>query len=271
VRDKEQPGPGTIVGLDTEFVSLKSAEIQMNADGEMETIRPRSHALARASVVRGEGQEEGVAFIDDYIAIKEPVVDYLTKYSGVTAADLDPRRSEHNLVSLKVAYKKLWVLLNLGCRFLGHGLKQDFRVINMQVPRAQVIDTIELFYLPARLRKLSLKFLAFQILKEEIQEGNHDSIEDARTALKLYKKYLEYQDAGVLDTMLEEIYKEGRARKFKPPQRMDDAAARTETPPIPADGPGPGPSTPLRNRIGGGSENGYNQGGGSGFGTPAFM
>ncbi|KAL2187287.1 hypothetical protein L209DRAFT_753216 [Thermothelomyces heterothallicus CBS 203.75] len=260
--ETERPGPETIVALDTEFVSLNQPEIQMNSDGERETIRPMSHALARVSVVRGQGEHEGEAFIDDYIAIREPVVDYLTLYSGITASDLDPRTSKHNLVSLKVAYKKLWVLLNLGCKFLGHGLRQDFRVINIQVPRAQVIDTIQVFFLKSRLRKLSLAFLAWYLLKEDIQLETHDSIEDARTALKLYRKYLEFEDAGILETMLEDIYKAGRATGFKPPRRDDQVIQRTDTPPAAgaAEGNGNGaengngsttdPVTPARKTVG---------------------
>lgn len=217
---KERPGPDTIVALDTEFVALKQPEIEMNSEGEMETIRPMTHALARVSVVRGQGMEEGLPFIDDYIIIKEPVVDYLTLYSGITRNDLDPRTSQHTLVPLKLVYKKLWVLLNLGCKFLGHGLKQDFRVINIQVPKAQVIDTIDLFFLKARLRKLSLAFLAWCVLKENIQLETHDSIEDARTALKLYRKFLEYDDAGILEVQLQEIYREGRDCNFKAPKKV---------------------------------------------------
>jgi PAB-dependent poly(A)-specific ribonuclease subunit 2 len=241
----EQPGHDTIVALDTEFVSLKQPEIQMNSDGERETIRPMSHALARVSVVRGQGEDEGLPFIDDYIAIKEPIVDYLTLYSGITPGDLDPRTSKHNLVSLKAAYKKLWILLNLGCKFLGHGLKQDFRVINIQVPRSQIIDTIDLFFLKSRLRRLSLAFLAWYLLKEDIQLETHDSIEDARTALKLYRKYLEFEDAGVLETILQDIYRAGRETNYKPPRKDDQVVQRTDTPPIPIEGV-PGPSTPSR-------------------------
>ncbi|CAK7564319.1 MAG: poly(A)-specific ribonuclease [Sporothrix epigloea] len=235
----EQPGPDTIVAIDTEFVALKQPEIEMNSEGEMETIRPMTHALARVSVVRSQGLDEGLPFIDDYVIIKEHVVDYLTLYSGITRGDLDPRTSVHTLVPLKQAFKKLWVLLNLGCKFLGHGLKQDFRVINIQVPKAQIIDTIDLFFLKTRLRKLSLAFLAWCVLKENIQLETHDSIEDARTALKLYRKFLEYDDAGILELQLQEIYREGRETNFKPPKRDDSELRRgTGTPPVGAPAPG---------------------------------
>jgi len=179
--------------------------------------------------------DEGVPFIDDYITIKEKVVDYLTSYSGITAEDLDATMAAqrgHNLVPLKIAYKKIWILLNLGCKFLGHGLKQDFRVINIYVPKAQVIDTSDLFFIKERLRKLSLQFLAHTVLKEDIQLHTHDSIEDARTALRLYRKYQEYNEAGILEIMLQEIYAKGLASNFKPPVKtIAGIPIRTDTPP----------------------------------------
>ncbi|PON30540.1 PAB-dependent poly(A)-specific ribonuclease subunit PAN2 [Trichoderma gamsii] len=252
----ERPGPETIIALDTEFVAVRQPEIEMNSDGERETIRPIVYALARASVVRGQGVDEGVPFIDDYISIREPIVDYLTSYSGITANDLNPHTTKHSLLPLKVVYKKLWILLNLGCKFLGHGLKQDFRVINIHVPKSQIIDTIDLFFLKSRLRKLSLAFLAWYLLKEDIQMETHDSIEDSRTALQLYRKYLEFKDAGILETMLQDIYRAGRDVNFKPPRR-DGAldVPRSETPPpLPVENgstptltPGP-PTTPARGR-----------------------
>lgn len=212
-------------------------------------------------MIRGSGEDEGVPFIDDYIASKEPIVDYLTSYSGIVHGDLDPRTSTHNLVSLKVAYKKLWILLNLGCKFLGHGLKQDFRVSNIHVPPAQVIDTINFFFLSDRLRKLSLAFLAWYLLKEDIQLETHDSIEDARTALKLYRKYLEFQDAGILETILQDIYRKGKELNYKPPSVVKKGVVveRSETPTMFGEGhaagpgtPGPasGPTTPVRRPAG---------------------
>lgn len=126
----EGPSPGMLVALDAEFVSMQNEEIEVKADGSRSVVRPSRLGLARVSVLRGEGEDEGVAFLDDYIITKEPVVDYLTEFSGIHVGDLDPVQSRHALVPLKVAYKRLWLLLNLGCVFVGHGLLKDFRIIS---------------------------------------------------------------------------------------------------------------------------------------------
>ena len=49
-----------------------------------------------------------------------------------------------------------------------------------------MVDTVELFHFK-RQRKLSLRFLAAYLLHERIQQGTHDSIVDARTALALFQ------------------------------------------------------------------------------------
>ncbi|KAF2396885.1 PAB-dependent poly(A)-specific ribonuclease subunit PAN2 [Trichodelitschia bisporula] len=214
---EEPPCPGMPVGIDAEFVALQREEIAIKADGTRETIRPSRLGLARVSVLRGSGMDADLPFIDDYIAISEPVVDYLTQHSGIRPGDLDRMASKHTLVSLKMAYKKLWLLLNLGCIFVGHGLIKDFRTINIHVPKAQVIDTVELFWVKTRVRKLSLRFLAWLLLKEDIQMDMHDSVEDAWTALRLWRKYEEFKDAGVLEETLEWIYKKGAEVRFKVP------------------------------------------------------
>lgn len=126
----EVPTKGMKVALDAEFVSMRKEETEITADGARSIIRPSRLGLARVSVLRGEGEHEGVPFLDDYIATREPVVDYLTEYSGIYPGDLDATTSKHALVSLKVAYKRLWILLNLGCVFIGHGLLKDFRIIS---------------------------------------------------------------------------------------------------------------------------------------------
>jgi len=80
-------------------------------------------------------------------------------------------------------------------------------------------------------------------LKEDIQQNaelGHDSIEDARTALRLWRKYQEYVDAGILEQMLDEIFHKGRETNFKPPEKDGADGARPETP------SGSLPGTPAR-------------------------
>ncbi|KAF2110710.1 ubiquitin carboxyl-terminal hydrolase-domain-containing protein [Lophiotrema nucula] len=231
----EAPRPEYPVAIDAEFIRLQAEEIEMKADGTRETIRPDRKGLARVSVCRGQGELAGLPFIDDYIAVAEPIVDYLTTWSGITPGDLDRNTSRHALVGLKHAYKKLWLLLNLGCVFVGHALANDFRTINIHVPKKQVVDTADLFFKPSLHRKLNLKFLAWCVLKEKIQEDTHDSIEDATTALKLWRKYEEFVDAGVLEQMLDDIYSKGREVGFRAPgsgngRETMRSATRSDTP-----------------------------------------
>ncbi|KAI8642360.1 ubiquitin carboxyl-terminal hydrolase-domain-containing protein, partial [Parasitella parasitica] len=206
----EMPKPGTLVAIDAEFVALQQEETEIRSDGTKSLIRPSTLTLARVSVLRGNnGPKEQVPFIDDYIATSEPVVDYLTEFSGIVAGDLDRMQSNHTLVPLKVAYKKLRLLVDLGCIFIGHGLNKDFRIINILVPPEQIIDTVDIYHIRNRQRKISLRFLAWHLLHQDIQSETHDSIEDARTALILYKKYLEYKENGTFGQVLEQIYEAG--------------------------------------------------------------
>lgn len=141
------------------------------------------------------------------------MVDYITQYSGIHPGDLDPTLSTKHLTTLKNSYSKLLWLELTGVKFVGHGLSKDFRVINMQPVPAQVIDTVDIFYMRltrlsivssrgllftlfiftfcfgshSNSRKISLRFLAWHVLGIEMQQSDHghDSVEDALTALKV--------------------------------------------------------------------------------------
>ena len=69
---------------------------------------------------------------------------------------------------------------------------------------------MHLFYDENAKRRLSLRFLAWHLLGEQMvnrMQDKHDSIEDAQTALSLYDKYVELQAACLhpqLATMVEE-------------------------------------------------------------------
>ncbi|GAA6028111.1 hypothetical protein JCM8097_001876 [Rhodosporidiobolus ruineniae] len=240
----ELPRRGTLVSIDAEFVSLQQEEAEFHSDGTKKVLRPSRMTLARVSVLRGEGPETGIPFIDDHIHTSEPIIDYLTEFSGIRAGDLDPVNSRHTLVPLKVAYKKLRMLVDLGCVFIGHGLNKDFRIINIYIPPSQIIDTVNIYHLPARQRKLSLRFLAWAVLHSAIQADTHDSIEDARTALQLYEHYQKLEAEGTWEETLEEVYREGKQTNFKAPVEPPPPSARPESlPPTGLGALGPLPHT----------------------------
>mmetsp|Transcript_140718 Transcript_140718/g.245097 ORF Transcript_140718/g.245097 Transcript_140718/m.245097 type:complete len:1529 (-) Transcript_140718:571-5157(-) len=197
----ELPKSREMVSLDAEFVCL---------GWDSKTTKPSAAhpvlGLARVSVCRPSGE----AFLDDYIATHddETVQDYLTRWSGIVPGDLDPAMSVHHVTTLKNTYLKLRSLVDRGVILVGHGLKKDFRIINLHVPKNQIIDTVDLFH-KFRARKISLKFLAYHLLDRRIQQETHNSIEDAMIAMRLYKKYVQLVETKQFQKKLEELYEIG--------------------------------------------------------------
>uniref|UniRef100_A0A915AM89 USP domain-containing protein n=1 Tax=Parascaris univalens TaxID=6257 RepID=A0A915AM89_PARUN len=197
ISEETLPKNGELVAIDAEFIAL-------NKEG--------TRAVARVSCVR----EDGTCFLDDYIrpSNSDTVSDYLTAWSGIEAADLDPELSTRHLISLKGTYLKLLYLLQQGVIFVGHGLSSDFNALSIYVPSDQMRDTVHLFYLPGQ-RMISLQFLAWYLFEESIQQTAHDSVEDARMAFRLYKKYLELSENGKLQSVITELYEAGKRLNWK--------------------------------------------------------
>ena len=101
-----------------------------------------------------------------------------------------------------------------GCKFVGHGLQNDFRTVNLFVPPCQIIDTVDIFRMENK-RLISLRFLVNYLLQRDMQVEIHDSIEDSRAANELYLKALELKENGTFEEILRNIYERGQQTDWK--------------------------------------------------------
>jgi PAB-dependent poly(A)-specific ribonuclease subunit 2 len=141
-------------------------------------------------------------------------VDYLTRFSGIVSKDLNPKQSPHHLIGTRAAYLKLRFLMERGCIFVGHGLQQDFWTVNLAVPASQIIDTVAIYHKPSQ-RYVSLRFLTNFVLKRDMQQDVHDSVEDAMAAYELYAKALELKQKGEFEKLLDDLYELGQKTDWK--------------------------------------------------------
>lgn len=102
------PGKGDLIAFDAEFVSVQEEESTLTKTGSKVTLREVRHAVARISVIDCKSRK---VIIDDHVLPQEPVVDHLTRFSGIVAKDLDPAQSPHHLISTRSAYLKLRFLM----------------------------------------------------------------------------------------------------------------------------------------------------------------
>ncbi|XP_044086021.1 apoptosis-enhancing nuclease [Neovison vison] len=168
-RESAGPWPSKCVAIDCEMVGTGP--------------RGRVSELARCSVVSYHGD----VLYDKYVRPEMPIVDYRTRWSGIT------RQHMRKAIPFQVAQKEILKLLK-GKVVVGHALHNDFQALKYVHPRSQTRDTT---YVPSLLQqpglhtrtRVSLKDLALQLLHKKIQVGQHghSSVEDATTAMELYR------------------------------------------------------------------------------------
>ena len=118
----EPPKSGSLIAFDAEFVQVQNEESALTSTGSKVTTREGRYVLGRMSLLDcGTGE----TIIDDHVLPREPVLDYLTRFSGIRPADLNPRTTSHSLISARRAYAKMRYLVD---RYVVYSLMVAVRI-----------------------------------------------------------------------------------------------------------------------------------------------
>ncbi|XP_033302823.1 uncharacterized protein LOC117207080 [Bombus bifarius] len=138
--------------------------------------------LAKVTVVGIDGK----VVYDTLVKPDTEVIDYNTRFSGITAKDLAKATK-----TLRDVQRDLTSFVHAETILIGHGLENDLRALRLL--HTTVIDTCVAFphFLGYPFRS-SLKTLARTVLRREIQVKGHDSVEDARIVMDLMLRKLQH-------------------------------------------------------------------------------
>ncbi|CAL4103314.1 unnamed protein product [Meganyctiphanes norvegica] len=184
-------GPTKYVAMDCEMVGVGP--------------RGRRQQLGRVSIVNYYGH----VLYDTCVKPREKVTNYRTHVSGLT------REKIENGKDFKTAQKDVKNILK-GKILIGHSLTNDLKVLHFH-QQFRMYDTQK--YAPFRTYNKGqlpgLKTLAFKIRNIDIQEGMHDSVEDARVAMRLFVFHrLELEKMNItfdkINHILKQMKKQGR-------------------------------------------------------------
>ncbi|GMM45849.1 Rnh70 protein [Pichia kluyveri] len=138
-----------------------------------------SRVLARVSLTDSDNN----IIIDKLIKPSEPIVDYVTQYSGIT---------EEQLIGIETTLddiqNEILSIVSSNDILIGHSLESDLNILKLKHPN--IIDTSICFDHPrGPPSKASLKMLMNQHFEKDIQKkiSGHDSVEDCISCMELVK------------------------------------------------------------------------------------
>ncbi|XP_078273600.1 RNA exonuclease 5 [Rhinoraja longicauda] len=196
------PGSGCFVGSGCTSEVTDSSPL-FGLDCEM-CLTKNGRELTRVSVVNAKGG----CLMDELVKPGNPILNYLTKFSGITWKMLAPVKTK-----LKDVQARVKKILPRNAVLVGHSLNNDLKALQMIHPN--VLDT-SLLFVGESGRKFKLKDLVKNILGREIQSkemSGHDPSEDAEGALELAQYFINQGPVKIAEMSLE---------NFKPQQPLED-------------------------------------------------
>ncbi|RJE18613.1 exonuclease [Aspergillus sclerotialis] len=209
---------GNIPESEIQQGSMTAARDVLSMDCEMCLTEGGKSELTRISLVRWDGE----VVLNELVKPQRPIIDYLTRFSGITKEKLDPVTT-----TLPDIQQKLLSILTPRSVLIGHSLNSDLNALKLTHPF--IVDTTFIYPHPrGPPLKCSLKWLTQKYLCKEIQKGQtgHDSIEDARAVLDLVKQKCEKGEHwGSSDASNESIFRR-LARSQRPGQSPTSGEGR---------------------------------------------
>jgi hypothetical protein len=184
--------------ISNEWSKLKQRiENAVAIDCEMVGVGRHSE-LAHVAIVDFNGK----VIYDKYVIPKggiESITDYRTKFSGITSAKLvHLDKKKHSFETVK---REVHSILK-GKTIVGHGLSNDFKVLDYVPKRDLVWDSteIDMFkqnhpHIPGIKQPRKLKAIAKEFANNNIQlntKTGHSPLEDARASMNLYRVSFDY-------------------------------------------------------------------------------
>ncbi len=192
-----QPGPSHTCGEtedERQSVTIRPPkECYISVDCEMVEITGNRSGLAKCTILDYEGQ----ILFDEYVRPSEQILNYRTRWSGIRSLHMK------KAIPHKDAVSRIRAIID-GSIVIGHDLIHDFLAIGIPYPVNRTRDTA--IFTPLRQvaglctrQRPSLRNLSAALLGRQIQHGPHCSVEDAKAALDIYRKYEQAWENHLLD------------------------------------------------------------------------